>query len=321
MACRWCQGAMVEAPDPHGMIPTSTPNILRCFRTFPCWSQVCYKWCQGALVEVEAPDPHGTVPISASIICKVDENIHMLWMGRWIHHKPQPPYLFAQNSGSWLIHGSQRSKIYWLRPQIHMEGFPYPLQTHTRWLRTFICMWLADGSTIKPLPPFLLAEYLGFLPNSWVTNGLQMMSRCIGWGPGPTWKDSHIDFNYIQDGWEHSYAYGWADGSSIKPLLPFLLAQNLGSWPNSLSWVTAVLQMMSRCIGWGPRPTWKGSHIVFNCMHGGWEHSYAVDGQMDPPSCHPYPPHCHSWGAAMISDCCIPYPYVPCEYMGKIPPP
>jgi hypothetical protein len=34
---------------------------------------------------VEAQDPHGMVPTSTSSIYKVFDNIHMLWMGRWIH--------------------------------------------------------------------------------------------------------------------------------------------------------------------------------------------------------------------------------------------
>jgi hypothetical protein len=35
---------------------------------------------------VEALDPHGMVPTSTSSIYKVIDNIHMLWMGIWIHH-------------------------------------------------------------------------------------------------------------------------------------------------------------------------------------------------------------------------------------------
>jgi hypothetical protein len=35
---------------------------------------------------VEALDPHGMVPTSPSSIYKVFDNVHMLWMGIWIHH-------------------------------------------------------------------------------------------------------------------------------------------------------------------------------------------------------------------------------------------
>jgi hypothetical protein len=46
--------------------------------------------------------------------------------------------------------------------------------------------------------------------------------------------------------------------------------------------------MMSWCIDWDPRHTWNDSLIPSKHIHGVWEHSYAVDGQMqmDPPSCH-----------------------------------
>ena len=79
---------------------------------------------------------------------------------------------------------------------------------------------------------------------------------------------------------------GWADGSTITPLPPYLSAQNLGS--RLISWVTAMLQMMQGWIGWGPRPTWNGSHIhsIHIQVQGVWDHSYAVDGEMGPTSCH-----------------------------------
>jgi hypothetical protein len=42
-----------------------------------------YKRSQGTLVE--SPVPYEMVARSTSNICKVFENSHMLWMGRWIH--------------------------------------------------------------------------------------------------------------------------------------------------------------------------------------------------------------------------------------------
>jgi hypothetical protein len=35
---------------------------------------------------VEAPVPHGMVSSLTAIMYKVFGNIHMPWMGRWIHH-------------------------------------------------------------------------------------------------------------------------------------------------------------------------------------------------------------------------------------------
>ena len=86
---------------------------------------------------------------------------------------------------------------------------------------------------------------------------------------------------------------GWADGSTITPLPPYLSTQNLGSW--LISWVTGMLQMMQGWIGWGSRPTWNGSHIHSIHIQGIWDCSYAVavDGQMGPPSCHYNHTCCH----------------------------
>ena len=84
--------------------PQATATIFVC----PEFRELANSWVtkeQNLLVE--APDPHGRIPISTPNTYKVAENIHI----------------------------------------------------------------------IKPLPSFLLAKYLGFLPNSWVTNDLQMMSR------------------------------------------------------------------------------------------------------------------------------------------------
>ncbi len=39
------------------------------------------------------------------------------------------------------------------------------------------------------------------------------------------------------------------------------------------------------CSGWGSRPTWNGSHIHLKHIQGDWQHSYAVDDQMDPSPC------------------------------------
>jgi hypothetical protein len=44
--------------------------------------------------------------------------------------------------------------------------------------------------------------------------------------------------------------------------------------------------MMSWCIGWGLKPTWNGSFIHLIHIQYGLDHSYEVDGQMDPTSCH-----------------------------------
>jgi hypothetical protein len=111
---------------------------------------------------------------------------------------------------------------------------------------------MVDESTIMPIVPHLLAQNSCSWLIFWITARLQMMSRCIGWGPKPTWNGSHMCFRpFIRS--------GLADGSTFIPLPPYLLRQSLG-WLQ-IFWITVRLQMMSRCIGWGPEHTWTGSHI------------------------------------------------------------
>ena len=120
----------------------------------------------------------------------------------------------------------------WMRPKTHLEWFPHPLHTYTRCLRPFICYGWADGSTITPLPPYLSAQNLGSRLISWVTAMLQMMQGWIGWGSRPTWNGSHIHSIHIKR-YLRSFiccGCGWADGSTIMPLPPYLLPQNLESW-------------------------------------------------------------------------------------------
>ena len=77
---------------------------------------------------------------------------------------------------------------------------------------------------------------------------------------------------------------GWADRSTIMPLPPYILALN--SWSMQISCITSRLYMISSCIGWGYKPTWNGSHFHSIHIQGVWDHSYGVDGRMDPLSCH-----------------------------------
>jgi hypothetical protein len=118
---------------------------------------------------VEAQDPHGMVPPSTPYIYKVFETIHMLWMGRWVHHHAITTILVCpkfRELADFLGHSeaTNDARLDWLRPKTHMEWFPHPIHTYTstRCLRPFIvcCGW-ADGSTIMPLPPYMYAQNLG----------------------------------------------------------------------------------------------------------------------------------------------------------------
>jgi hypothetical protein len=151
------------------------------------------------------------VPTSTPYIYKAFETIHMLWMGRWVHHHATTTILVAaefRELADFLGHSDTTNdvKVQWLRPKTHMEWFLHPLHTYTRCLRPFICCGWGDGSTITPLPPYLYAPNLGSWLISWVTARLQMMQGWIGWGPRPTWNGSHIHSIHIQvqGVWDHS---------------------------------------------------------------------------------------------------------------------
>jgi hypothetical protein len=99
-----------------------------------------------------------------------------------------------------------------------------------------------------------------------------MMSWYIGWGPKPT------------RGFQTIHAM---DEQMDPPSCHFHFHHScLKFRDRQISWVSVELQMMSRWNGWGPRPTWNGFHIHSIHVKSVWDHSYAGDEQMDPPSCH-----------------------------------
>jgi hypothetical protein len=135
---------LVEAQDPHGMVPTSTPYIYKVFEII---------------------------------------HMLWLWMGRLVHHHATTTILVAaefRELADFLGHSKATNdvKVQWLRPQTHMEWFLHPLHTYTRSLRPFICCGRADGSTITPLAPYMYAknfrELADFLGHSKATNDVKV---------------------------------------------------------------------------------------------------------------------------------------------------
>jgi hypothetical protein len=86
---------------------------------------------------VEAPDPLGMVPTSTMNISEVFQIIHRLWMGRWIHHHATSTIYALPEAREFmelldLGSTTNNDKVYWLRPQTHLDWFPHPLQTYAR---------------------------------------------------------------------------------------------------------------------------------------------------------------------------------------------
>ena len=183
-----CHGALAEAPDPHGMVPTSTWYKCKVFENIHmlCVGRKIRRHTTSTiLVDLEFRElaklmhhrratnnvmahslRHQTHTWNGShSLCKpykVFDTIHILWMGRWIHHHSTctiyagPEFM---DFGKFLGHRWATNNImaHWLRPQTHMEWFPHSLETYTRYLRTFICCGGADGSTAMLRTPYMLA--------------------------------------------------------------------------------------------------------------------------------------------------------------------
>ncbi len=135
---------MVEAQDPHGMVPIPTPYIYKVFEII---------------------------------------HMLWLWMGRLVHHHATTTIHVAvefRELADFLGHSKAKNdvKVQWLRPQTHMEWFPHPIHIYTRSLRPFICCGRTDGSTITPLAPYMYAKNFrglaDFLGHSEATNDVKV---------------------------------------------------------------------------------------------------------------------------------------------------
>ncbi len=113
----------------------------------------------------------------------------------------------------------------------------------------------------------------------------QMMPWCSGWGSYPTWNVSHIHSKYIQSDWQPTYA---VDESMEESSYCYYQTcwPRFGKTIETVSLVCA--QMMPWHSNWGSKPIWNGSHIHFKHIQGDCQPLYAVDGSMDPWSCHSY---------------------------------
>ena len=106
-----------------------------------------------------------------------------------------------------------------------MEWLPHPLQTHTRWLPTFICCGWEYGSMIMPFLPHLLAQICEV---SW--------DLCHWWCAHKWWYGTVVEALHphgmapistqTHKMWLTTFiCCGWVYGSVIVPLSSHLLAQ------------------------------------------------------------------------------------------------
>jgi hypothetical protein len=239
---------------------------------------------------VEAPNPRGMVPTASPYIWKVIDNLHMLWMGIWIHHHAITNTLVNPDLGrslkSFLVTAWRWMKPLcsgWLRLQIYMEWFLQPLHTYERWLTTFIficCGWLGFGSIIMPLPIRRLIQIWDEeASNPWSLLGAEW-SHCAvvqAWNPHgmiPTaspniWKVI-INLHMLWMGiWIHHHAItstpvNWDLGRKrSNPWSCLALNEAIVHWLRLqiyMEWFPHLLHTYERwlttiiCCGWGYRP-------------------------------------------------------------------
>jgi hypothetical protein len=166
-------------------------------------------------------------------ICKVFDNLHMLWMGTWTcpHSVPHPSsHKFLEAELEFWVSATPRPVglcIVW--------GYgPTPNRSHINAIHMkggwepFICCGWAHGPVLTQSPPLSLIKPLEDKLEFWVTARPHPVGLCSIWGYWPTPNRSHINAIHMQGGWEPSYAVdGHMDLSSLSS--PALIGQAFGS--------------------------------------------------------------------------------------------
>ena len=122
---------------------------------------------------------------------KVIINLHMLWMGIWIHHHaitstPVNWDLGRKRSNPWSCLALNEAIVHWLRLQIYMEWFPHLLHTYERWLTTIICCGWGYRPIIMPLPiGWLLIQIWEEASNPWSLLGAEWSHCAVVEAPNP----------------------------------------------------------------------------------------------------------------------------------------
>jgi hypothetical protein len=156
---------LVEAPDPHGMVLTSTSNIYKVFVNIYMLSG----WADGSTIM--------TLPL-------------------YILDGIQLTGSFCQIPGL-QVWATNDVMVHWLRPQTHMEWFPLPLQTYKVVKIIHMRSGWADGSTIMTLPQYILdgVQLMEFLPNSWIMQlGYRLYHGALVEAPDPHGKVHRVTF-------------------------------------------------------------------------------------------------------------------------------
>ena len=248
-------------------------------------SHLGYIWCHTALVE--APDPHEVCSNSTPNMFKMFESIHMLGTGRWIHHHASSTMIvhlklieMAEFTGhTWATYDVE---LHWLRPQTHMKLF----QLHSKHVQ---CVWehsyAGDGEMDPPSCLFhhdhssqfswdgeIHRSHLGYI---WCHTAVIEVLDPHGMIPTSTPNMFKV-FENIHILWMRRWIHHHAISIMIVHLKLIEMAEFTGH-----TWATydVILHWLM------PQTHMKLSQLHSKHVQCVWEHSYAVDGEMDPPSC------------------------------------
>ena len=143
------------------------PKIGKSSEIVHCW--VC-KWHHCTVAEVLIQ--HGMVPISPLNICKVLDNLYMLWMGIWRHRKAMSTTCVGQKLGSplkfWFTAGLQLTPLcsgWGSNPT--WNGYHIPPPNICKAVNNFHMLWMGIWvHHTKAMSTMCVGQYLGSLLKS-----------------------------------------------------------------------------------------------------------------------------------------------------------
>ena len=179
ICCGWAYGA-IFCPLP--LPPLKLSQIWEGFWNYG--SLLGCKWQHFTVAEVLTQ--HGMVPTSPLNICKVVDNLHMLWMGILVHHKAIcQQCVLAKN---W--------EVFWNHSLLGLQKTPLcsGWGPNPTWNASHIpsqhmnSSWQASSAVDGHMKPssgnfnMCIGQNLGSLLKLWFTAGLQMTPLCSGRG-------------------------------------------------------------------------------------------------------------------------------------------
>ena len=291
LGAEWSPCALVEAPNPHDMVSTFTPNICKvCGNLHMQWMRIGIRHHVFTITHVSFWEVTSWNPMSllgakwspCALVEAPDPQPGKRWgVNDW---RPDCKGLLSHPKEMWQwksVKGSHLAIPSQVRLQTHIEWFPHPLPTyqmcltifslHMQWMR--ICVHHHAIATTFAGPDFSWnLVHCVVLGAKW-----RLCAMVEALNPNPTWKNgSHVYSKHIKGVWKPSYAV--AQWSATDP---GLLQQTLdcfnelgvrracttpmqwGYWPGS---TRAIPQ---RGINQGPAP-WELMAPLLSLTHSPW---------------------------------------------------